>query len=339
MAKLFRKGRFQFFAGKGFGQYLLYILLEMSLVVAGILIALAINNRSERAKNEVKAKFILEEVRRDLKNNLTEMESFKFTLEQKDSLIRRVMQDSVSREDYRSNFSYAGLSMTYASINFQKNGFANMTRQSNLFNRSYDAIFTQLETIYQDDYQIIESMQERWSDLVISTIEQWAKDFPWMHKLSRGEMTEEALDYFCESPFYLNSLDIYRTYTVVNILPATLESEVQTALCLVEINKILEPEVDPYQGLEKYFIRLDEALWAQDTGTYSLRGMLNFKLQLTEEGIYFGRLGSEQYRLYPKNDTTLSLPGAKMRLRINRDKQQLRILGQGDVQVLDKVLP
>lgn len=339
MAKLFRKGRFQFFAGKGLGQYLLYILLEMALVVAGILIALGINNRNERAKNEIKAKAILEEVRRDLKNNLSEMESFKFTLEQKDSLIRRVMLDSVDREDYRTDFNYAGLTMTYASIGFQKNGFSNMTRQSNLFNRSYDEVFTQLETIYEEDYKMIESMQERWSDLVISTIEGWAKDFPWMYRLSRGEMTDEALDYFTESPFYLNSVDIYRTYAIVNILPATMESEIQTALCLVEINKILEPESDPYQGLEKYFIPLDEALWTKDTGAYSLQGMVTFKLQLEDEELSFGRLGSDFYRVYPKNDSTLSLPSAKMRLRINRAKQQLSILSQGERQVLDKLLP
>ena len=74
MAKLFRKGRFNFFSGKGLGQYLLYIAIEMLLVVAGILIALNINNRNERAKEEEKVQLILKELQRDMLVNFDDIE-------------------------------------------------------------------------------------------------------------------------------------------------------------------------------------------------------------------------------------------------------------------------
>lgn len=327
MAKLFRKGRFQFFQGKGWGQYVLYIVLEMLLVVAGILIALEINNGNESRKNEDKAVAILHELRRDLRHNLEDIEKMNANLEFKDSLITRVMQDSVSRDDYRSNFAYSGLTMTYLTMNFQDNGFNSMTRQSEIFSRDFDTLFTNLEKLYQGNYRLVETMQERLGDFVINNLERWSLDKPWMYKISRGELTEEALDYFLEDPYYLNTVDLYRTYASLNMLSSLREAKLQTTLAIVALSKKLSPEVDPYAEFEGYLSARNDALWAGDTGFYSLASIVDFKLDLDEEGLKMGQVGQQQFRVYPRNDSTLFLPRGDLSLIIDRSKKEITLLG------------
>jgi len=339
MTKLFRKGRFNFFKGKGIGQYILYIVLEMVLVVAGILIALEINNANEDRKKEAKANFILEEVRRDLQGNLEVMRNFRINLEAKDSLLVRVLQDSVKREDYQTNFNYTALIMTYASITFLDNGFENMTRQSEYFNRDYDTLFTDLEDLYEEQYHLVETMQERLSDLVIYTIENWSREKAWFHLLSRGQLTEEALDYFTEDPFYRNAVDLYRTYAVINILPAIRAAEMQTTLAIIEINQKLNAEADAYADFDGYLIPTDPKLWAQDTGTYDLFGQVQFKLALEGEILSMGQIGDPMYRVYPRNDSTLYLPQADLKILCDHNGESIRLKGKRSTQLLKRIKP
>lgn len=103
MAKLFRKGRFNFFQGKGVGQYLLYILLEMVLVVAGILIALEINNANEVRKEQEKTTILLSQVERDLRINLKQLEDIQETLEQRDSIMAILLKGELSWPEFKAN--------------------------------------------------------------------------------------------------------------------------------------------------------------------------------------------------------------------------------------------
>lgn len=67
--KLFRANRFKNFTGKRIGNYLIYALGEIILVVVGILIAVTINNRNENAKVKTAtfntAKLVLNKMKQD----------------------------------------------------------------------------------------------------------------------------------------------------------------------------------------------------------------------------------------------------------------------------------
>ena len=337
MAKLFRKGRFNFFQGKGWGQYVLYILLEMLLVVAGILIALEINNANERSKNEDKATAIMHELRRDLRHNLLDLDKMIENLELKDSLMTRVLRDSVTRDDYRQNFAYAGLTMTYLTMNFQDNGFGSMTRQSEIFSRDFDTLFTNLERLYQGNYGLVESMQERLGDFVVGTLERWSTEKPWLHELSSGRLSEEALDFFLDDPFYLNTVDLYRTYSSLNMLSSMREAKLKTSLAIVELNQILEPKEDPYAEFEDYLCKPDLAFWAQDTGYYDLASVVRFQLKLDGEHIRMGQVGQPMMEVYPRNDSLLFLPVADLKLVFHRQKKEIDIVSKQGVQTLKKM--
>lgn len=339
MPKLFRKGRFNFFKGKGIGQYLLYVLLEMVLVIAGILIALEINNGNEREKNEERAFAILQEVRRDLRSNLRTISGLVENVEARDSLITRVMMDSVTPEDYRSNFAYAGLIMTYNSINFQDNGFQSMVRQSEFFSRDYDSLFTSLTSLYEDRYGVVETMQERLGDHVINTLERWSLSKPWFHQLSQGRLSEEIISFFTEDPFYLNALDIYRTYSSINILPSIREARMETSLAIAQLNAFLEPEEDPFAEFEGYAIATDLEHWQQDTGVYVLAEVIAFTLAIEDGLLTMAQEGQPSFQVYPQNDSTLLFPRADIQLVMKRDQDEMRMLGAARPQTLKRRRP
>jgi hypothetical protein len=337
MAKLFRKGRFQFFQTKGFGGYLVYVVLEMVLVVAGILIALEINNRNEQAKNDEKALAILAEVRRDLRANLQEMKGVAYLLNQKDSLIRRIMVDSVRAEDYRRDFNYAGLIMTYARVQVQRNGLQNMNRHGDYFSQGYDTLYSDLEELYGEDYAAIESMQERLEDYVIHRLEAWAEEKEWFYQIARGRLPEEAVLYMAESPYYRNSVEIYRTYAINNMYATLRMARMKTVRNLIEISKRLEPEGDPYADYVGYLIPFKAPQWTADTGRYTLRGLQDFRLRLEGNSLRFAAIGQPSFEVYPQNDSTLYFPTADIHLILNREQGTLSLKQREGVQVLSKM--
>lgn len=75
MIKFFRKIRQKLLSENKFSKYLIYAIGEIILVVAGILIALSINNWNEANKSEAKEIKILSNLRADLENTLIEYEA------------------------------------------------------------------------------------------------------------------------------------------------------------------------------------------------------------------------------------------------------------------------
>ena len=75
MSKIFRKIRQSFLLENKTFKYLKYAIGEIILVVIGILIALAINNYSERKKERKKEQAYLKEINLDFKSNKTQLDS------------------------------------------------------------------------------------------------------------------------------------------------------------------------------------------------------------------------------------------------------------------------
>jgi hypothetical protein len=337
MPKIFRKGRFQFFKGKGFGQYLLYVLLEMLLVIAGILIALSINNASEKNKEELKVIAILEEVERDLRLNLEEMDKLLLVFEKRDSLMQRVLSQEVTWEDYQKNPEYAGLIIRYSNFKFKDNGHQNMVRYANFFGRKYDTLIPKLEDLYKNEFGGMTDMNERVSDLVINTIETWSEKFPWLRLLGTAQLPQEAKDYFLTDPFYLNKVFTYRTYNSNNLMTMMRATRMSLMEVQAMIAGFLYPDRDPYSNIGGELIGLNKKMWLQDTGTYDLQGLVQIKLQLKGSELFMQVPSTPALRLYPIADSMLYLPALHGKFTINRDKGSLTLKTKGPSQVFLKV--
>lgn len=88
MSPLFHKKRLEALRGSRVGQYLQYAIGEIILVVIGILIALNINNSSEKRKNRSLEAIYLQEMREDFAQNL---ETSELTLDWIDFIIPRLI--------------------------------------------------------------------------------------------------------------------------------------------------------------------------------------------------------------------------------------------------------
>ncbi|TFV93633.1 hypothetical protein E4S40_15430 [Algoriphagus kandeliae] len=85
MISFFRKIRQKLLSQKRITRYLIYALGEILLVVIGILIALSINNWNEDRKNKIKERELLNELTKDLREDLVMLE---FQLSQSDSILK-----------------------------------------------------------------------------------------------------------------------------------------------------------------------------------------------------------------------------------------------------------
>jgi hypothetical protein len=75
MIILFRKIRQKMLAKNQFSKYLIYAIGEIILVVIGILIAIAINNKNEQRKEIKQEQIILKQLKEDYKTNLEQLEN------------------------------------------------------------------------------------------------------------------------------------------------------------------------------------------------------------------------------------------------------------------------
>ncbi len=78
MIKFFRKIRQQLLSHYRFSKYMIYAIGEIILVVIGILIALKVNNWNERQNNLKYEQSILIELKKELENNLKQLEEKRF---------------------------------------------------------------------------------------------------------------------------------------------------------------------------------------------------------------------------------------------------------------------
>lgn len=81
MIKFFRKIRQQLLSQSKFSKYMIYAIGEIILVVIGILIALKVNNWNERQNNLKYEQSILIELKKELENNLKQLEEKRFMRE------------------------------------------------------------------------------------------------------------------------------------------------------------------------------------------------------------------------------------------------------------------
>jgi hypothetical protein len=107
MIKFFRKSRQNMINKNRIGKYLLYAIGEIVLVVIGILIALQINNWNEKQKDIAQEQLILEQLKSEYQNNLTQLEEKILMrnegLEASYSLLNQIDNTNINEEElYKS---------------------------------------------------------------------------------------------------------------------------------------------------------------------------------------------------------------------------------------------
>ncbi|MBM1106832.1 hypothetical protein JQC67_11830 [Aurantibacter crassamenti] len=120
MIKFFRKIRKNLLSENKFSKYLIYAIGEIVLVVIGILIALAINNKNENRKETIAINNVLLEIKDDLLQDKAELE-FSLEAHTKDleaqlRVIKALDLNDSYNENLRTDFGRIYLARTFYSI-------------------------------------------------------------------------------------------------------------------------------------------------------------------------------------------------------------------------------
>jgi hypothetical protein len=132
MIKNFRKIRHQLISDNKIGKYLLYAIGEIILVIVGILIALAINNRNQIRQNEDKINLLLAKTQSDLLIDIIESEKKLQYWHKKDSLLNIILTRQLEEKDYRQPNGFQTAILQYENMEFSDNSYNLLVQNINI---------------------------------------------------------------------------------------------------------------------------------------------------------------------------------------------------------------
>lgn len=244
MNNFFRRIRQTLLSENKFSKYILYAIGEIVLVVIGILIALAINNKNERRKDEIISKQYLQGIRKDLQSDLVQTERSLTQISYDMSVITSIdstlyLKHAKISEEGKSLFFHPH-KITPDTIYIENLFFRN--RSFRTVNGNYKSLIAdgksgliknkdllqKVQAIYDGEYQRLESTYES-----IKAIEQkihWAYPIEmrkWSYsdlKLAKDEKIFYDLMRFVEEKiFYAGNL--IRTKNAINEVMALINDE------------------------------------------------------------------------------------------------------------------
>lgn len=217
MLYLLRNIRRKLLTNNKLGTYLLYAIGEIFLVVVGILIALQIGDWNEQKKTEAKIISLLREVRDDLATDIVRANEVLNYYQEADSIITLALDDKLTADDYKQYPKRLGLITTSAQhIKIHNNGYIKLMELSDNIQPRFQPIVDLLTEMYGPQKYLVDMSDERMNLLTDQNYDHFAQTKPWFHKIRRGIIDDEMIDYYLNDLFYKNKLDSYQTYSVGN---------------------------------------------------------------------------------------------------------------------------
>ncbi|MGB0524803.1 MAG: DUF6090 family protein [Flammeovirgaceae bacterium] len=320
MAKFFRKFRMQAI-NKSVTKYLLYALGEITLIIIGILIAMKINNLNEIGKNEAKVKAILIEIQHDLENDILEATQLIQRYEMTDSLIKRVEQQQVTREDYQNLRSgYASILTSYQELAINENGYQSLIRHLDNMPERYAPLLADLNNIYLNDKRGIDHFNKQVGQYSSEVLEGWAKKYTWFSAAIQLKLTKEAIDYFLKNPFYQNELAIYKTYAIGNLLPATKIFKHDAIMLYKKIAELVNPEKALPTYISSYVVDVPEAVLRTYVGTYTVGNSFSLKVTLEDHQLFVQGTGQPKLKVFAKSERQFFPAFVDAKFTFNKDE-------------------
>ena len=219
MIKLFRKIRQRLISDNKFSKYLIYAIGEILLVVIGILIALQVNNWNEARKLDKKITEALKEIHRDLSEDIKESDVLITNYSREDSIINILMTKEMSIEDYRGNdwHNYASAAIRYYNLKIDDNGFELLMSNSDKIPERYQPLVESLKKIYINDKKDLEEGLKLSRDEITQYSSYLMQNMDWYNEFNyHFNLTEEAINYFLNDPYFKNHLTQYWGLSMLN---------------------------------------------------------------------------------------------------------------------------
>jgi hypothetical protein len=207
MIKFFRKIRQSLLSEGKTGKYLKYAIGEIILVVIGILIALQVNNINQNNLIEKRVVNYLDEIKLNLENEINRSNQVVEFYVKRDSLLKLVILDKLTKEDYVSNSGhapkYAILNWNYITIN--RNGYNNLVLMSSEIPDKFQSIYKELNILYEVNGENLAIRKSKLQDKM-DVFSDYLRDHKtWFYKLHMGvKFDDEMINFFMKDPFYKN---------------------------------------------------------------------------------------------------------------------------------------
>ncbi len=196
--------------------YLGYALGEIILVVLGILIAVSINNWNEKTKHEKELLNIFSIIKTDLKNDIAEINDILGHYEKTKNIYGKILDNSISREEYFENNQYPFLTLGYPEISFDKRGFNLLSNNINKTESYQDTLVTDIIEFYNERLLEIKVDDEFRASDFKANYEYYKKTFDWWPDFIKRKKIEGFVGYALNDPDYKNRIasTYFLTYDV-----------------------------------------------------------------------------------------------------------------------------
>lgn len=181
MIKFFRKIRQKLISENKITRYLLYAVGEIVLVVIGILIALAVNQRSQNQANEEKVATILEAILKDLSADITESDQILNTIHVIDSFSFPILSNPKSLHN-QDNVDIEIDILRFSNLfNFTNGGYQNLSHNLDIVPKKYDSILNKLHHHYNAYKESVQYWDNKVNRLTNENERFLIDTFDWYH--------------------------------------------------------------------------------------------------------------------------------------------------------------
>jgi hypothetical protein len=187
-------------SNKRVGRYLLYAFGEIILVVAGILIALKINNYNEAAKEAKLLNGVLKNVSYDLElDTLTVNNAIAF-YEAREKIAQEILSDAYTLEDYKSCVLCGSMLSTYFPLKINDKGYSQL-KSFNEGSDQKDSLTVDIVQFYNAYSALLGEFGDQVKDFSIGNIKDWRDHQPWFASVTSGKADPRFYEYMTTQEF------------------------------------------------------------------------------------------------------------------------------------------
>tara|TARA_R110002167_G_C12593494_1_gene644443 strand:+ start:74 stop:1120 length:1047 start_codon:yes stop_codon:yes gene_type:complete len=212
MIKFFRKIHQRLLSQNKVSKYLLYAIGEIVLVVIGILIALAINNRNQQQINEAKITSILKEIQQELVNDIDRSKQIFDRFIRDNSITDSILLNESTANDYKYAHKLGHkLGYNYSQFDFvvNTNGYDNLMRNIDNIPEKYQPILKDLKNLYVTKKTKIDVYNSRIRETVYKNVDDSYNQYSSPLLNLRGIVNDQSINYYLNNPHYKNLVHKY----------------------------------------------------------------------------------------------------------------------------------
>jgi len=184
----------------------------------------------------------LKEIKRNLVNEIETSESVIEFYNKRDSLLRLVLTNRITRQDFECNeYNCPQVAiMTWDYLDINRNAYNNLILVSGEIPSRYESLYENLNTLYDVDGAYLKERKDKLYSKMLDHFNYLRDNKEWYSDvIVSGKLNDDAIDYFMNNPFYKNHVFEYYE-DAIKLQHATRKYKEQAELILKKLIEIEE---------------------------------------------------------------------------------------------------